>query len=148
MNKWLLDTDILSEIGKGIDPTVARNATAYRIVFGRYTLLAIGAMEIVCGFQKTQSGRRLQAFIASLPFMEVIRTRWTSLVLIQRRPFAGPSRSRQVGYTNSSAPDSSNGAIPVYQVEVRRRLADLCPTRWARADEPRRTRDRSPSGTA
>jgi hypothetical protein len=30
VNKALLDTDILSEVGKGIDPTVARNATAYR----------------------------------------------------------------------------------------------------------------------
>ena len=30
MNKSLLDTDILSEIGKGINQTVTRNATAYR----------------------------------------------------------------------------------------------------------------------
>ncbi len=36
MNKSLLDTDILSEIGKGIDPNVARNAAAYRGAFGQY----------------------------------------------------------------------------------------------------------------
>jgi hypothetical protein len=30
VNKALLDIDILSEVGKGIDPDVARNATVYR----------------------------------------------------------------------------------------------------------------------
>jgi tRNA(fMet)-specific endonuclease VapC len=30
VNKALLDTDILSEIAKGVDQIVARNATAYR----------------------------------------------------------------------------------------------------------------------
>jgi tRNA(fMet)-specific endonuclease VapC len=48
VNKSLLDTDILSEIGKGIDPNVARNATVYRNAFGRYTLSVISIME-VCG---------------------------------------------------------------------------------------------------
>jgi len=72
VNKSLLDTDILSEIGKGIDPNVVRNATAYRSAFGRYTLSAVSAMEVIRGFQKKQSFRRLQAFIASLPSMEVI----------------------------------------------------------------------------
>ena len=39
LNKSLLDTDILSEIGKAIDPVVARNATAYRTwPSARYTL--------------------------------------------------------------------------------------------------------------
>jgi hypothetical protein len=33
VNKALLDTDTLSEIGKGIDPTVARHATSYRKAF-------------------------------------------------------------------------------------------------------------------
>jgi len=38
VNKSLLDTDILSEIGKGIDRTVARHAAVYLSAFGRYTL--------------------------------------------------------------------------------------------------------------
>jgi tRNA(fMet)-specific endonuclease VapC len=41
VNKSLLDTDIFSEIGKGIDQTVARSAAAYLSVFGRYTLSAV-----------------------------------------------------------------------------------------------------------
>jgi len=72
VNKSLLDTDILSEIGKAIDPVVARNATAYRKAFGRYTFSAVSVMEVIRGFQKRRSFRRLQAFIASLPSMEVI----------------------------------------------------------------------------
>ena len=67
MNKALLDTDILSEIIKGIDPTVARNAAAYCQVFGQFTLSAVTVMEIVQGFQKKQSFRRLQAFMARSP---------------------------------------------------------------------------------
>ncbi len=72
LNKSLLNTDILSEIGKAVDPVVARNATAYRNAFGRYGFSAVSVTEIVRGFQKKQSFRRLQAFIASLPAMEVI----------------------------------------------------------------------------
>ena len=66
MNKSLLDTDILSEIGKGIDPNVARNATTYRNAFGRYTLSVISIMEVVRGFQKKQSNCRLQRFLTAI----------------------------------------------------------------------------------
>jgi tRNA(fMet)-specific endonuclease VapC len=72
VNKVLLDTDILSEIIKGFDQTVARNAATYRRAYGHYTLSAITVMEIVQGFQKNQSFRRLQAFLASLATEEVI----------------------------------------------------------------------------
>jgi tRNA(fMet)-specific endonuclease VapC len=72
VNKALLDTDILSEIIKGFEQTVARNAATYHHAFGYYTLSAITVMEIVQGFQKNQSFRRLQAFLASLATEEVI----------------------------------------------------------------------------
>ena len=72
MNKALLDTDILSEIGKGIDPNVARNATAYRSAFGRYTLSVITIMEVVRGFQKKQSTRRLQRFLTAIASEEIL----------------------------------------------------------------------------
>jgi tRNA(fMet)-specific endonuclease VapC len=72
VNKSLLDTDILSEIIKGFDQTVASNAATYRRSHGHYTLSAITVMEIVQGFQKKQSFRRLQAFVASLAAEEVI----------------------------------------------------------------------------
>lgn len=65
MNKSLLDTDILSEIGKGIEPNVVRNATAYRKAFGRYTPSVTTIMEIVRGFQRLfETVRRSNAAFA------------------------------------------------------------------------------------
>jgi tRNA(fMet)-specific endonuclease VapC len=72
VNKALLDTDILSEIIKGVDQIVAGNATTYRQAFGRYTLSVVTVMEIVRGFQRNQSLRRLQGFLASLAAEEVL----------------------------------------------------------------------------
>lgn len=72
MNKALLDTDILSEIIKGVDPNVARNAAAYYQAFGQYTLSAVTVMKIVQGFQQNLSVRRLQSFLAQVAAEEVI----------------------------------------------------------------------------
>jgi predicted nucleic acid-binding protein len=72
LNKALLETDTLSEISKGVNLTVAANATAYRRAFGRYTISTVSVMEIVRGFQQNQSTRRLQAFVASLATVEIL----------------------------------------------------------------------------
>jgi tRNA(fMet)-specific endonuclease VapC len=72
LNKALLDTDTLSEIGKGIDPNIARNATAYRRAFGRYTLSVVTVMEIVSGHQRKQAAERIARFLAAIAQAEVI----------------------------------------------------------------------------
>ncbi len=72
MNKAMLDTDILSEIIKGVNQTVAANATTYRRAFGSYTTSAITVMEVVRGYQKKQATRQLQAFLAAIPAVEVL----------------------------------------------------------------------------
>lgn len=72
MNKALLDTDTLSEIGKGIHPAIARNATTYRRSFGHYTLSVISLMEIVAGHQRKQAHQRISAFLASIAGQEVL----------------------------------------------------------------------------
>jgi tRNA(fMet)-specific endonuclease VapC len=72
LNKALLDTDILSEIGKAKDATVAANAKTYRRSFGHYTLSTVSVMEVVSGFQRTQATGRLNAFLGTLPHMEVL----------------------------------------------------------------------------
>lgn len=72
MNKTLLDTDILSEIGKGIDVNVARNAAIYRNTFGHYTLSVVTVMEVVRGFQKKQNTRRLHNFLSVIAFEEIL----------------------------------------------------------------------------
>jgi tRNA(fMet)-specific endonuclease VapC len=72
VNKALLDTDILSEIIKGFDQNVARNSAAYYQAFGQFTLSAVTVMEIVQGFEKNQSVRKLQSFMALVAAEEVI----------------------------------------------------------------------------
>ena len=72
MNKALLDTDTLSEIGKGINPTVATRATTYRRAFGFYTLSVISVMEIVRGHQRANNPMRLNAFLTSVAAQEVL----------------------------------------------------------------------------
>ena len=72
MNKALLDTDILSDIGKAKDATVAANAKTYRRSFGHYTFSTVSVMEVVSGFQRTQATAGLNAFLATFPHMEIV----------------------------------------------------------------------------
>ena len=66
MNKALLDTDTLSEIGKGKNPAIAANANTYRKAFGYYSFSTVTVLEIVRGYQKAQQLQRLHAFMASI----------------------------------------------------------------------------------
>ena len=72
MDKVLLDTDIFSEILKGIDPNVAAQATAYRVIFGRYTISTITVLEIVKGLHKAQRKDRIKQFLDGLIAVEVL----------------------------------------------------------------------------
>ena len=101
MNKALIDTDILSEIGKAKDATVAANAKTYRRSFGHYTSSTVTVMEIVSGFQKTQATGRLNAFLATLPHMEILPFDQPAAELagrIARRPGANRAADRRGGY--------------------------------------------------
>jgi tRNA(fMet)-specific endonuclease VapC len=72
LNKALLDTDIYSEILKAANPTVTANATTYRRSQGFLTFSTITVMEVVRGFQKNQSARRLTAFLAAIALEEIL----------------------------------------------------------------------------
>jgi tRNA(fMet)-specific endonuclease VapC len=72
VNKALLDTDILSDLFKGINVNVGRNASAYRQAFGYLTLSAITVMEIVSGLQRVQSPSRIQKFMNNISGEEVL----------------------------------------------------------------------------
>ena len=52
MDKVLLDTDIFSEVLKGIDQNVVARATDYFANFGNYTISTITVMEVVKGLHK------------------------------------------------------------------------------------------------
>jgi len=72
VDKSLLDTDIFSEVLKGVDPQVVARATAYRAAFGYYTISAITVLEVVKGFHKLQREDRIQEFLSKLPNIEVL----------------------------------------------------------------------------
>jgi tRNA(fMet)-specific endonuclease VapC len=72
LKKSLLDTDILSDITKGANPTVVGHATAYRKAFTRYTISAVSLMEVIRGYQKKHATRQLQNFLTAIASEEVI----------------------------------------------------------------------------
>jgi tRNA(fMet)-specific endonuclease VapC len=72
VSRILLDTDIYSEVIKAINPTVTRNAVAYRQANGILTLSAVTVMEIVRGFQQNQSARRMNDFLTAVASEEVL----------------------------------------------------------------------------
>jgi len=49
LKRAIIDTDIFSEMLKGIDQNVLAHAQRYRERFGRYTISAITVLEIVRG---------------------------------------------------------------------------------------------------
>jgi tRNA(fMet)-specific endonuclease VapC len=61
LKKALLDTDIFSEITKGVDQTVAAHAQTYRKAFSRYTISAVTFMEVIRGYQQKQATHQLAA---------------------------------------------------------------------------------------
>jgi len=72
VDKSLLDTDIFSEVLKGVDPQVVARATAYRAAFAYYTISAITVLEVVKGFRKLQREDRIQEFLSKLPNIEIL----------------------------------------------------------------------------
>jgi len=72
LNKAVLDTDIFSEVTKGVNQAVAARASAYRKAFAHYTITAVTLRELIRGYQKKQASRQLQSFLAAIPSEEVI----------------------------------------------------------------------------
>jgi tRNA(fMet)-specific endonuclease VapC len=72
VNRVLLDTDILSEVSKGINHAVVRNATAYRQAYGSLTLSVISVMEIIQGYQRVGGSGRIQAFRNAVALEQVL----------------------------------------------------------------------------
>ena len=72
MNKSLLDTDIFSEVLKGIDPKIVRKATAYLAAFGRYTITVLTVMEVVKGLHKQRRTKKVKQFLTHISAAEVL----------------------------------------------------------------------------
>jgi predicted nucleic acid-binding protein len=72
MSRRLLDSDIVSEIIKGKNATVAARARAYLAEQGRFTTSAVSVAEIVYGFRRMGREDRVAQFEASLDTAEVL----------------------------------------------------------------------------
>jgi tRNA(fMet)-specific endonuclease VapC len=72
VDKTLLDTDIFSEILKGVDRSVAAKAVAYRAIWGRYTISTITVLEVVKGLHKARREDGIQRFLQSLSTVELL----------------------------------------------------------------------------
>ncbi len=72
MDKALLDTDIFSEILKGVDHSVVAKAIAYRAAFGQYIISVITVMEVVKGLHKVRQENRIQQFLTGLSAVKLL----------------------------------------------------------------------------
>ena len=72
MNKALLDTDILSEVSKGMNPIVVANAHTYRKTHVFLTLSVISVMEAIQGYQRIGAANRIQAFRNAIASEEIL----------------------------------------------------------------------------
>jgi hypothetical protein len=79
LNEAILDTDIFSEITRGVDQIVAAHSRAYRRAFARYTISAVTLMEVIRGYQKKQATRQLLSFLAAIVSKEVIPQKYQAL---------------------------------------------------------------------
>jgi tRNA(fMet)-specific endonuclease VapC len=72
LDKVLLDTDIFSEILKGINQRVAIRASTYRNALGCYTISTITVLEIVKGWHKRQREDKIQELFIEIAAAEVL----------------------------------------------------------------------------
>ncbi|MEQ8466289.1 PIN domain-containing protein [Coleofasciculus sp. E1-EBD-02] len=84
MNKALLDTDIFSEVQKGINSNIVTRARAYRDTFGSYTISVITVLEIIKGWHKRQRQDRIQQFLNVITDVEVLNLDLSSAELAGR----------------------------------------------------------------
>jgi tRNA(fMet)-specific endonuclease VapC len=72
MDRALLDTDVLSEILKGIDANVTARAAAYYVSFSYYATSLITVLEVVKGYHKVGREDRIQKFLSMLPTIGLV----------------------------------------------------------------------------
>ncbi|MDZ7963619.1 MAG: type II toxin-antitoxin system VapC family toxin [Nostoc sp. DedSLP03] len=108
VEKSLLDTDILSEIIKRVNPLIIVKANSYLHQFNKYTISAITVMEIVEGWQKRKQEKRLQQFLAILNSQEILSFDLTEAVLARKIYADLETTGKRIGY-----PDCMIAAIAI-----------------------------------
>ena len=75
MIEGILDTDILSEIGKGFNQIVLKNTANYLIEHGKLTFTSISVYEQLFGFKIKGATKREQEFLSLIaPHREIVPT--------------------------------------------------------------------------
>jgi tRNA(fMet)-specific endonuclease VapC len=72
MAKALLDTDILSEVLRGKNEVVRRQAETYLSQHGQLTISVLSVVEVVKGFERLQRQAEIDRFLAEVEGMEVL----------------------------------------------------------------------------
>lgn len=108
VEKSLLDTDILSEIIKRVNPRIIFKANSYLSQFNKYTISAITVMEIVEGWQKRKQEKRLQQFLTILASQEILSFDLTEAVLAGKIYADLETTGKRIGY-----PDCMIAAIAI-----------------------------------
>ena len=72
MPKTLLDTDILSEVLRGVNPAVSRRAAAYLQEHGPFTTSVVTLVEVVSGLRRAARPERLADVLSRLKSMEIL----------------------------------------------------------------------------
>ncbi|MDF5726874.1 MAG: PIN domain-containing protein [Rhizonema sp. PD38] len=101
MNKALLDTDIFSEILKGINQPVAAKASTYHTAFGCYTISVITVLEIVKGWHKRRREDKIQEFFVEIAAAEVLTLEIHSAELAGRIYADLEQIGQQIGLANA-----------------------------------------------
>jgi tRNA(fMet)-specific endonuclease VapC len=72
MLKAVLDTDMVSELFRGKDATVASNARDYLRSHGRFTITVVTVMEAIRGYSRLGRDDRVQQLLALFASVEVL----------------------------------------------------------------------------
>jgi tRNA(fMet)-specific endonuclease VapC len=72
LKEVLLDTDIFSEIHKGINLIVFKRAREYLLKFGFYTISIITVTEIVKGWRKLKREEKIQQFLTEITAAQIL----------------------------------------------------------------------------
>ena len=70
--KFLLDTDIFSEIRKGKNTQIITQAIAYQAIFRKYTISVITISEIIKGWRKINRDKWVTEFLKDLDNLEIL----------------------------------------------------------------------------
>ncbi|MEH2110191.1 type II toxin-antitoxin system VapC family toxin [Nostoc sp.] len=108
VEKSLLDTDILSEIIKRVNPRIIVKANNYLSQFDKYTISAITVIEILEGWQKRKQEKRLQQFLTIVASQEILSFDLTEAVLAGKIYADLETTGKRIGY-----PDCMIAAIAI-----------------------------------